>query len=66
MNEEREKCKMKNVNLKPPHFRFAGFVKSLLGRHPGESRGPEHLESRSERDWIPAFAGMTNSIEAQG
>ena len=20
------------------------FVKSLLGRHPGESRGPEHLE----------------------
>jgi hypothetical protein len=23
---------------------FDGFVKSLLGRHPGESRDPEHIE----------------------
>jgi len=24
--------------------KFDDLVKSLLGRHPGESRGPEHLE----------------------
>jgi hypothetical protein len=25
-------------------IKFDGFVKSLLERHPGESRGPEHPE----------------------
>ena len=25
-------------------IKFDDLVKSLLGRHPGESRGPEHLE----------------------
>jgi len=25
-------------------FSLDDFVKSLLGRHPGERRGPEHLE----------------------
>jgi hypothetical protein len=25
-------------------FEFDEFVKSLFGRHPGESRGPEHPE----------------------
>jgi len=61
-----------------------GLVKSLLGRHPGESRGPDavprikygagsakagnqkymNLDSCFHRKpWIPAFAGMTNSME---
>ena len=29
------------------------------GRHPGEERGPEEVESRNERTWIPASGGMT-------
>jgi hypothetical protein len=40
-----------------------GLVKS---RHSGESRSPGYLEvfeSRSERDWIPAFAGMTGNLK---
>src|SRR4030043_1183458 len=52
------------------------FVKSLLGRHPGESRGPDGVPAKAgnqkymnldscfhRKPWIPAFAGMTNSME---
>jgi hypothetical protein len=53
-----------------------GLVKSLLGRHPGESRGPDAVPAKAgnqkymnldscfhRKPWIPAFAGMTNSME---
>ena len=38
------------------------LVKSLLDRHPGESRGPQHLEI-TVRLRRTAFAGMTDSME---
>jgi len=37
--------KKKKGRVEPFIWRkFDGLVKSLLKRHPGESRGPEHLE----------------------
>jgi len=42
------------------------FVESQMGRHPGESRGPDFAPTKVGnhlKDWIPAFAGMTNFIE---
>ena len=41
---------------------YDDLVKSLLGRHPGESRGPEHLK-KTVRLRRTAFAGMTDSME---
>jgi len=38
------------------------FAKSLSNRHPGESWGPSR-QGRDGNSWIPAFAGMTNSME---
>jgi hypothetical protein len=32
------------VEVGIPPFNFDDLAKSLLDRHPGESRGPEHLE----------------------
>jgi len=42
-------------------FKFDELVKSLLIRHPGGRRGPEHLET----NWIPAFAGMTEKEKSE-
>jgi hypothetical protein len=38
-----------------------GSGKSHLIRHSGESRNPESLESRSERDWIPGRASLARN-----
>jgi hypothetical protein len=37
-----------------------GLVKSLLKRHPGESRGPDDVPTKVGnhlKDWIPVFTG---------
>jgi hypothetical protein len=35
-------------------------------RHPGESRGPEHVEIPLWRNWIAAFAAMTERFSCTG
>ena len=34
----------------------------VKSRHPGENRGPEVLQVPN-KDWIPAFAGMTKNLK---
>jgi hypothetical protein len=34
--------------------------------HPGESRGPEHVEIPLWRNWIAAFAAMTGRFSSPG
>ena len=38
------KCGMELIEVDYKGIKVDGLVKSLLERHPGESRGPEHLE----------------------
>jgi hypothetical protein len=42
------------------HAKNDELVKGLLGRHPGESRGPEVVPTKVGshlKDWIPVFTG---------
>jgi len=45
---------------KIPTVYFDDFVKSILKRHPGESRGPDVVPTKVVthlKDWIPVFTG---------
>jgi hypothetical protein len=56
-------------------FNFDILVKVVTPLETGVQRISKHLKSRSEQDWIPAFAGMTgkqtfgpftNSLKIEG
>jgi hypothetical protein len=41
-------------------------VRPIRTRHPGESRGPEGVETPLWRNWIAAFAEMTERFSSPG
>jgi hypothetical protein len=46
---------------------FSGFESTQpKERHPGESRGPEHVQIPLWRNWIAAFAAMTERFSSTG
>ena len=48
------------------YFNNNGLVKSLLDRHPGESRGPEHLELTGFRRQPRTRSGVRRNDQFYG